>query len=403
MTPATAVEIVAGQTVTTPASTPGWLLPVIGVAGLVASWRLLPPTSRASRAAWVMIGIGASVAIGLQWVDHRALLVLGLPIVAAASPAAFWRRTRASQADLSTVIAARRLNWSMVGVVLFLFGVTQAAVRPQSDWPLWFALAGAICVGGFAPVHRPVTELIRHAAADIRMPLILLLGPLTWAVLAKWFSHEAAARFGSHSTLLLAGPMLSLWLGALLILSRGDLGRLSAAAFLFAAGQSGIATTMSLSAGMEVITAQAAPLLLVTLLMAKLERMAGTHETAELGGLAHQVPWFAAALAVSWMWFCGVAGLAPLRPLWTAWIQQEVGRFSVTNIWPLLVPQVIAVWGAVRFLDDLLLGTPRAPMFPEPLRDRAPASPATQLLTDLTGGECAMLGVLAAIGIEAAI
>lgn len=406
MTPVDVVGTLAIQVASPPEVGGPWLLSLLCIAGLGVSFSFHPPRSMASRAAWLMIAIGAAVAIGLQWADHRALLILGLPIVVAAAPGAVWRRTRGSQDDLPLLCAIRRLNWSMAGVLLFLFGVTQTAWRPEAQWPLWFTLAGTLILGGFCPVHRPATELIRHASPDLRPAITLLMGPLTWAVLAKWFSRDAAMRLGSQSSLLFAGPLISLWLGALLILARGDLGRLSAAAFLYAAGLAGTAMCFSTVVAIEVITALAAPLFLVVLLMARLERMTGSRETGELGGLLTRIPRFSIAFALSWMWFCGIAGLAPLRPLWTAWIVSEMptdGRFRFTQLWPLLVPQIIVVWGTVRFLEDLLFGVPRIPTVPEPLRDLMPAAPINQNLVDLTLGECAAVAVLMMFGLAAAV
>jgi hypothetical protein len=69
-------------------------------------------------------------------------------------------------------------------------------------------------------------------------------------------------------------------------------------------------------------------------------------------------------------------------------------------LWPILVPQLIAVWGWLRSLDALLRGEPRTPAMPSVLIDRVEIIPAsTTPPRDLSSRELAAITVLIVWGL----
>ncbi len=199
----------------------GLLLATVGAAPL--EWRLLcttlaavstclvllPPRSKAARASFVMVGVGIMVATILPWLRHPAWAVAGLPIIVAAGPVAAWRRARPQPESLPVTFVTTRLALAFTGGVFFLWGVTgtgNAAV---------LTTIGAIAVMGACPIHRPASELLRHAGVDLRPLLVLLMGPLTWNVVA---AREGLAWSASWLESL---GLLSLWLGSLLLAAGG--------------------------------------------------------------------------------------------------------------------------------------------------------------------------------------
>ncbi len=132
--------------------------------------------------------------------------------------------------------------------------------------------------------------------------------------------------------------------------------------------------------------------------MSRLEATAGVREIAEIGGLLRQTPRLAWALIGAWLWFVGNVGWNPLRSFWSTWMA-TASRGSALELWPVLVPQVLAAWGAVRFLDAVIPGPARAAVVPEPLRDRMPqAARSAQPLSDLSARECLAVLILAVFG-----
>jgi len=371
-----------------------WL--VTAAAGLGCSWIVSPPNTTAGRAAWAALVIAMLATAGLMTVDHRAMLVVALPLAAAATPLAVIRRHRAGSQTQEIPAARGRVVIAIVGAFLFALGVNLAAIDDESRWAGALLLTGAALVGGVLPFHRPSTECLRAAPADIRAPALLTLGPALWISIARW----APSTVSVGATL----PTLTLWLGSLLVLARGDLPRVCSAAFLFAAGQVALAAVSGPQAAMAVAGSLTAPLMLVVLLLSKLERNSGTREVTELGGLARRLPRFSVALAVAVFWHVGTAALPSCRLLLEIAVS---GRAEVSigqllrDAWPVYVPMVIAVWGWLLLLRDLLVGLPRSPLFPEPLRDRVATPQADRPLDDLTARELAAVIAFALIALVA--
>ncbi len=367
-----------------------------GAAGLACSWIVSPPASTAGRAAWAALVLGFLASAGLMAFDHRAALVLALPIAALSAPLAVIRRHRAGSQTQEIPAARGRVVAVLLGTLLFALGVNVAALNPAATWPESVLALGAALIAGVLPFHRPVTQSLRNAPADIRAPAVLMFGPALWIALARWTPHPA---WSGLATLL---PLLTLWLGSFLILARGDLPRLASATVLFATGQVATASIFSTSAASAVAASLTAPLMLVTLLISKLERNSGTREISELGGLARRLPRLSIALAAAVFWLLGTAVLAAPqslmaaslhgRPTTSAW--QALGE-----IWPVYVPQVIALWGWLLALRDLLVGPERSLLFPEPLRERVSTPQADRPLEDLTAREFAAVVVFTMIGL----
>ena len=369
---------------------------VTAVAGLACSWIVSPPTNTAGRAAWAALCIGFLASCGLLTFEHRAVLVVALPIAAVAAPLAVLRRHRAGRGTLEPAAVRGRVRMAVIGGMLFAFGVNVAVLNAEARWTWPVILLGAAIVAGALPFHRPTTETLRAAPADIRAPAVLLLGPALWMAVAKWTPSQAGG--GVSATL----PLLTLWLGAFLILSRGDLPRLCAAALLFATGQVTTTAALNPAEAATVAGAVSTPLVLVVLLLSKLERAANTRDFLELGGLASRAPRLSVALLAVVFWLAGTAAAVPARtlielalagrPLGSAWQ-------AVREMWPVLVPHAIAVWGWTIVLRDLLVGPARSPLFPEPLRDRVTMPAAERPLEDLTATELAAIAGCAAIAV----
>jgi NADH:ubiquinone oxidoreductase subunit 4 (subunit M) len=372
--------------------------PVTATAGLICSWIDSPPVSTAGRAAWAALGIGFLGSVALLAFHHRAVLVIALPIAAVSAPLAVIRRHRAGAQTQEIPAGRRRIVLAISGALLFAFGVNVAVLNEESTWARPLLILGAAIVGGIVPFHRPSTETLRAAPADIRTPAILMLGPALWIPLARWIPPAA---WGSLSSTL---PLLTLWLGAFLVLARGDLPRLVSATYVFVTGQIAMTALAGPGLVMPVAGSITAPLMMVVLLISKLERNSGTREVAELGGLARRLPRLSIALLAALFWLLGTAA-APAtrtliehalqgRPLTTMWA-------AIREVWPVYIPQVVAVWGWLLVLRDLLVGPDRTPQFPEPLRDRVSAPQADRPLEDLTIRELAAIivfAVVAAVG-----
>jgi hypothetical protein len=363
-----------------------WL--VTAAAGLICSWIVSPPISTAGRAAWAALGIGFLASVSLLAFDHRAVLVVALPVAAAAAPLAVIRRHRAGTQTQEIPAARRRIVLAVTGALLFAFGVNIAVLNEESTWARPLLILGAAIVAGVLPFHRPSTETLRAAPADIRTPVILMIGPALWIPLARWIPPS---EWGGLSATL---PLLTLWLGGFLILAKGDLPRLASATFLFIAGQAATTAVAASRPGVAIAGSITAPLMLVVLLISKLERNCSTREVSELGGLARRLPRLSIALLAAVFWLLGTAaGPATCmligralhgRPLTTVWQ-------ALREIWPVYVPQMLAVWGWLLVLRDLLVGPDRSPQFPEPLRDRVSVPQANLPLDDLTTSELAAL------------
>jgi formate hydrogenlyase subunit 3/multisubunit Na+/H+ antiporter MnhD subunit len=116
------------------------------------------------------------------------------------------------------------------------------------------------------------------------------------------------------------------------------------------------------------------PLMAIALLLAWLETTYGSRELSEFRGLARRLPVLALLLIISVLWFCGLPGLSVFPGLWKAWVAREqsgfLPGFESISLWPLLVPQVIVLWGWLRLLDALLLGPERLPQMPDALAER---------------------------------
>lgn len=361
-----------------------WL--ITGIAGLACSWIVSPPVSTAGRAAWTALVIGFLASIALMVFDHRAVLVIALPIAALSAPLAVIRRNRSGSQTQEIPAARGRVGVAVLGWLLFALGANVAALNNQSQWATSVLLLGAALVAGVLPFHRPSTETLRATPADIRAPAVLMLGPALWLVLARWTQPHWS---GSLTTVL---PLLTLWLGAFLVLARGDIPRLSSAALLYAAGQTATAAVHMPGTAMSVAAAVSAPLLLVVLLLSKLERNSETRDLFELGGLAQRLPRFSVAFAAAVFWFVGTAASTPIRTLIelaTAGRPMTSAWRMLAELWPVYVPHVVALWGWTTVLRDLLVGPVRTPLFPEPLRDRVTMPPAERPVADLTIGELA--------------
>jgi len=371
-----------------------WL--ILAAAGLVSSWIVSPPVSTAGRAAWTALAVGFVAAACLLIFDHRAVLVLALPLAVASAPLAVIRRHRAGVQTQEIPAGHRRIQVAVAGAFLFALGVNIGALNPDAQWAGAVLAAGGLLVAGLLPVHRPSTETLRAAPADIRAPAVLMLGPALWMALARWSPPHA---FSGVSPVL---PLLTLWMGAFLVLARGDLPRLSAAALLFAAGQVGMAARGSAPLAASVAASLTAPLMLVVLLLAKLERNAETRDFSELGGLAVRLPRFSMALLATVFWLVGTAAATPLRTLLALALN---GRTPVSawnavgETWPVFVPHIVAVWGWLIVLRDLLVGPARLPMFPEPLKSRMSTPLPQRPLVDLSWREVAAIGGFAAIAL----
>ncbi|QDT54491.1 hypothetical protein Pan44_25240 [Caulifigura coniformis] len=361
-----------------------WL--ATAAAGLACSWIVSPPNSTAGRAAWTALVIAFFATVCLMTLTHRAALVIALPLAAAATPLAVIRRHRAGSQTQEIPAARSRVVIAIIGAFLLALGVNVSALSERSPWGAAAALTGAALVAGILPFHRPSTECLRAAPADIRAPALLMLGPGLWISLARWLPAQSAGSIGA--TL----PILTLWVGALLMLARGDLPRICSATFLFAAGQVAFAAVSGAKSAMAVAGSLTAPLMLVVLLISKLERNSGTREVSELGGLARRLPRLSLALTAAAFWLVGSAALPGCRTLLDIAIsgreEISIGRL-VGDAWPVYVPFVMAVWGWLLLLRDLLVGLPRSPLFPEPLRDRVATPQADRPLDDLTTIELA--------------
>jgi hypothetical protein len=363
-----------------------WL--VTAAAGFACSWIVSPPVSTAGRAAWAALTIGFFATASLLAFDHRAALVVALPVVVASAPLAVIRRHRAGVQTQEIPAAHRRLWIGAFGTLLFALGVNIATLNPEAQWAGPVLVLGAALVAGILPFHRPSTETLRAAPADIRTPVLLLLGPALWMALVHWMPQRS---FSGYSSLL---PMLTLWLGAFLVLARGDIPRLSTAALLYAAGQVGMSAVGSTVVAANVAAATTAPLLVVVLLLAKLERSSETRDLSELGGLALRLPRYSIALLVAVFWLIGTASATPLRMLLTLALNGQLPTSpcnAFREVWPVFMPHVIAVWGWLIVLQGLLVGPARSPLFPEPLRDRVSMPPADRPLEDLSTKELAAL------------
>jgi hypothetical protein len=360
-----------------------WL--VTAAAGLICSWIVSPPISTAGRAAWAALGIGFLASASLLAFEHRAVLVVALPIAAVSAPLAVIRRHRAGAQTQEIPAARTRVAIAVIGGLLFAFGVNVAVLNPQSMWAGPVLVLGAALAAGVVPFHRPSTETVRAAPADIRAPATLMLGPALWMPLTRWAPTHAW--IGQTGTLL---PLLTLWLGAFLVLARGDLPRLSSATFLFVAGQVATASILTKETAFDVAVAVTAPLMLVVLLISKLERNSNTREVSELGGLARRLPRLSIALLAAVFWLLGTAAFtAPSLLIGIGLHGRETTSAwqTLREIWPVYIPHVIALWGWLVVLRDLLVGPDRLPLFPEPLRDRVTMPQADRALEDLTAKE----------------
>jgi NADH:ubiquinone oxidoreductase subunit 2 (subunit N) len=199
--------------------------------------------------------------------------------------------------------------------------------------------------------------------------------------------------------------LLTQWLGAFLILARGDLSRLTAAIVLMASGQIAGAVLLPASAGSGVAWLVSAglivPVAAIASLLAWLQQTYGSHEFNDYHGLSRVLPRFSAALTVAVLWFCGVPLLSVFPGLWAIWMHRiPFAGLETFALWIVLVPQLIAAWGGLRILDGLLLGEPRLPKMPEILNDRIEIHGGIRLPDrDLERPELSAAAILVAIGL----
>jgi formate hydrogenlyase subunit 3/multisubunit Na+/H+ antiporter MnhD subunit len=334
------------------------------------------------------------------------LIVLGL-IVAVFADAAI--RARATH-----VTSGFRFDWSLIRPALET--ASSPGGRGSEIWKQLAPWSGVPMIVGFSlltgclPFHRPVATALRQVPPAMRVMFYLSATAAMWAGVVRFLVPLMATSIADLGWLLRPLAVLMLWLGALLVLSRGDLPRLIAAAVLYASGL--LAVPLALTGGAahdatRLLLAGQIPLLCaVIVLLGWVQMSFDSIDFSEFGGLANLLPRFSTALTVCVLGLCGAPLLSVFPGLWTAWISiasvQAAGADGVLDVslWQMLIPQLIAVWGWVRILDGLLRGAPRTPAMPSVLIDRVEIIPAsTTPPRDLSARELAAIAVLIAWGL----
>lgn len=331
------------------------------------------------------------------------LIVLGL-IVAMFGDAAI-------RARVSHQTTAFRFDWPAVRTVL-----TAAAAPGGLGNEIWKQLmpwGGAPMIVGFSilvgalPFHRPVGTALRQIPPALRVLFHLAAAAVPWAGVVRFLVPLMATSVADLAWLLRPLAVLMLWLGAMLVLSRGDISRLIAAAVLYGSGL--IAASLALTGGatqdaIRLLLAGQLPLLCaLILLLGWLQTNFDSIDFMDFSGLAKLLPRFSAMLTICVLGLCGAPLLSVFPGLWMTWtsiaaVQAAAsGGILGVSLWPMLIPQLIVVWGWLRILDSLLLGPPRTPAMPSVLIDRVEIiSAGTIPPRDLSGRELAAIGLLLA-------
>ncbi|MBX3443833.1 MAG: hypothetical protein KF774_15600 [Planctomyces sp.] len=424
---------------------PAWFVAVQALI-VLASLLVHPPDDPQSSTSRAILCLGQSAAAAALLANDVRLIAAGLTLAVLATPAALLQAgcrearspttgagslfTPASLGGLFVVLGlllatygdaairarqargAAEMRWDLPAIQAALIEATTASGARAGIWKQlapWTGaslVAGFVLLGGCVPFHRAASQALREAPAELRVPVIAAMAIPTWGLAVRLEPGLMSPLLASAEFL---GPLmlLTVWLAALLILSRVDLSRLVASAALMLTGVTGAAFLATRGVGVSsaglLVAGWTPALAAVGLLLTWLERAAGSREFSEFGGLLRSHPRFAAALIVCVLWICGLPMLSAYPGLWLLWAARaqttNVDGTELLSLWPVLMPLAIGVWGWLRTVDALLLSVPRLPEMPDVLRERTDRPWAPVATRDLNVRELAAIGLLAAWGL----
>lgn len=320
----------------------------------------------------------------------------------------------AVEARLTRQTAALRFDWPAIRERLQV-GSTSGGIGSE----VWLQLApwaGVPLVLGFGlltgcvPVHRPIATAVRQLPPSLRVLFLATVMVVFWGAAVRVFFPLAAGTLSDLSPVLRSLAMLTFWLGSLLVLGRGDIPRLTAAAALQLSGLIGMTLTLPGGHGLDaarLLIAGALPAFVaVALLLSWLEASFDTLDFLEFSGLAWVLPRYSMLLTFCVLWLCGLPLMSVWPGVWSSWTATTIAHgngpegLAGVTLWTLLIPMLIGFWGWLRLLDQILLGASRTPAMSAVLMDRVEVIPASgSRPRDLLRREMWAVGLLIAWGL----